>query len=201
MNVELVDLWLPIVVSTVVVFVASSIVWMAMPHHKADMKAIKDEGPINRALGEMKLAPGGYYIPNCGDKEKMKSGEFKDRWKNGPWAFLVIPAGAPSFPLNLAVTFIEFLVVSVVIAYIASVTTPADAEYLSVFRVVGAAGVLAYVLGTIHHEFFQMKTVRHVVFCAFDGVVYALLTAGIFAWLWPTLEAAANGGVPTITAP
>ncbi len=199
--VELLDLWLPILVSTVVVFIASMIIWMGMPHHKADMKVLPDEAVMDRALGELKLQPGGYYIPNCSDKEKFKGDAFKDRWKNGPWAFLQIPAGRPSFAVNMSVTFLEFLVVTIFAAYLASVTLSASAAYLDVFQVVGTAGVLAYVLGTIHHEFFQMKTVRHVLFCAFDGVVYALLTAGIFGWLWPTMEAAAGAGVPGISAP
>ncbi len=200
MTVELLDLWLPILVSTVVVFVASSIMWMFMPHHKASMNAIPDEGPMDRALGEMKLAPGGYYIPNCSDKERMKSPEFKERWKSGPWAYLVIPTGTPNFGKNLAVTFIEFLVIGVFVAYLSSQTLTAGAEYLDVFQVVGTGAVLAYVLGSIHHQFFQMASAKHVLACLFDGVVYALLTAGIFGAFWPAAETVLNGA-PSIGAP
>ncbi len=32
----LLDLWLPIVVSAVIVFVASFLAWMVLPHHKGD---------------------------------------------------------------------------------------------------------------------------------------------------------------------
>ena len=181
----LLDLWLPIVVSTVVVFVASTIAWMMLPHHKADMRAIEDEGPLDRALEEMKLEAGGYYLPNCSDKEKFKTEAFKKRWNDGPWAYVVIPPGAPSFGKNMAITLLEFFVISVFIAYLASHALAPGAEYLQVFQIVGTAGVLAYVLGTIHHQYFQMRTTRHVLACAFDGLVYALLTAGVFAAFWP----------------
>jgi hypothetical protein len=197
----LLDLWLPIVISTVACFVASSIIWMALPHHKADMKALPEEGVMDRALGEMKLEPGGYYIPNCSDKEKFKGDEFKARWNNGPWAFLQIPAGRPSFAKNLAVTLVEFLVIAIFIGYLAGASIPAGAEYLHVFQIVGTAGVLAHVLGTIHHEFFQMKTVRHVAFCMFDGVVYALITAGIFAAFWPEGAEILNNAAGSLPTP
>ena len=196
----LLSLWLPILIATAVCFVASSIIWMALPHHKADMRAIPDQEVMDRTLGQLNLEPGGYYIPNCSDKEKFKTDEFKSRWNNGPWAFLQIPAGQPSFARNMVVTVLEFLVIAIFIAYLAAETLPAGAEYLHVFQVVGAAGVLAHVLGTIHHEFFQMKTLRHVVFCAVDGLVYALLTAGIFAAFWPEAASLVNdaaGAIPT----
>lgn len=201
MEVELLDLWLPILASTVVVFIASSIIWMALPHHKADMRVVPDEAVMDRALNELKLEPGGYYVPNCSDKEKFKTAEFKERWKSGPWAVITIPSGAPSFPRNLTVTFVEFLVITIFVAYLASETLAAGTDYLEVFQVVGTAAVLGHVFGKIHHEFFGMKTVRHVAWCIADGVVYALLTAGIFGWLWPAAEMAINGAPHSIGTP
>lgn len=197
----LMDLWLPIVLTAAACFIASSIMWMALPHHKASMKAIEDEGPLDRALEEMKLSPGGYYLPNCSDKAKMKSDEFKARWKNGPWAFVSIPSGTPNFGFNLLMTLIEFLLIAFVIAYLASAALPAGAEYLKVFQIVGAAAVLAHVLGSIYHNFYQMKTMSHVVACAFDGLVYALLTAGIFAAFWPEAANLVNDVAESLPTP
>ncbi|MEZ6241536.1 MAG: hypothetical protein R3B57_00680 [Phycisphaerales bacterium] len=202
MQVELLDLWLPIVISTVVVFIASSIIWMALPYHKADMKAFKDEGPMTRALEETKPEAGMYYLPGCGnDKEKMKSEAFKEHLKKGPWAFIVVPKAMPSFPKCLGTIFVEFFLVTVFVAYLASHALPAGAAYLDVFRIVGTGCVLGYVFGSLGHNTFQLKPMRYLFFSAVDGVVFSLLTAGIFGWLWPAAEAAVSGGVPGIAAP
>lgn len=183
--VELTDLWLPILVSAAIVFVASFVLWALSPHHRADMGFLKDEGPVLRALEETNARPGMYYVPGCADKERMKSEEMKQQWKRGPWAFLILPGSAPSFARNLVICFVEFLLVSVFVAYLGTLVFGEGAEYMKVFRVTGAAAVLAYVFGSIGHDAFQMKPLRYTLFCMIDGVIYALLTAGTFAWLWP----------------
>lgn len=185
--VELTDLWLPIVVSAAIVFLASFVLWALSPHHRADMGALKNEGPMLAALKETGAKPGMYYVPGCGDKERMKSEEFKQSWKNGPWAFLIVPGSAPNFAKNLLMCFVEFLLVSVCVAYLAKMVFAQGADYMEVFRFTGAAAVLGYAFGAIGHDAFQMKPMRYTLFCMIDGVIYALLTAGTFAWLWPEL--------------
>jgi len=54
-----------------------------------------------------------------------------------------------------------------------------------VFRVVGTAAILGHAVGSLQDSIW--KGVRWGVTAkfVFDGVVYGLVTAGTFAWLWP----------------
>jgi hypothetical protein len=43
-------LWLPILLSSIVVWVASALFWMVMPHHKSDFGKLPDEDAARQAL-------------------------------------------------------------------------------------------------------------------------------------------------------
>lgn len=58
------DLWMPIVLSAVFVFVVSSVLHMALKYHQADYKAIPDEGSALAELGKAGLPPGYYNFPS-----------------------------------------------------------------------------------------------------------------------------------------
>jgi hypothetical protein len=66
----LVELWLPIVVSSVFVFIVSSLVHMALPWHKNDFGTMKDETGVLNALRPFTIPPGEYMIPRA---SSMKS--------------------------------------------------------------------------------------------------------------------------------
>ena len=58
--VSLSTLWLPILVSAVFVFIASYLLWMALPFwHRKDYKKLPDEGAV---LGALKNAASGQYL-------------------------------------------------------------------------------------------------------------------------------------------
>jgi hypothetical protein len=79
------------------------------------------------------------------------------------------------------------VVVSVLAAYLTGRTTGPGAEYLAVFRVAGATSFMAYSIAHISNSIWHgrswMLTIKYV----FDGLIYGLLTAGAFAWLWPDM--------------
>jgi hypothetical protein len=50
---------------------------------------------------------------------------------------------------------------------------------------VGATGFLAYGLGTIPESIWMGKPWKVTWKGVLDGLVYALVTAGTFGWLWP----------------
>jgi hypothetical protein len=58
-------------------------------------------------------------------------------------------------------------------------------HYLVVFRVAGTAAFLAYGLSQLSNGIWKGQpwgmTVQEVV----DGLIYGMLTAGAFGWLWP----------------
>ncbi|MHA7813545.1 MAG: hypothetical protein ACX94C_09150 [Phycisphaerales bacterium] len=192
MEVALTELWLPIIVATVCVFVASSIIWMALPHHKKDIRFMPNEEEFTSAISKMDIEPGLYMFPNCQDAKDMKSDAFKAKWKAGPWGVITLQPSQPNFPLNLTKTFLSYLVITVLVAYIAAASTSRGADALAVFQVAGAAGILGHCMGGLANDFFLGKPTRFVITGLIDGVVFALITAGIIALMWP----GAGGDVP-----
>ena len=181
----LLQLWLPIIVSTVVVFVASSLVWMVLPHHKKDIKVLPDEKLLTEHLKQLGISPGVYMWPGCASSEEMKSEEYKARYESGPWGSLNVHAKKPNFGLNLVLVFVFYLVVSIFVGYIASLARDPGEGFRAVFRVAGATAVLGYCAGSIPGSIFFGKPGRFVLTDFIDNLVYALLTGLLFGWLWP----------------
>ena len=179
------SLWLPILLSTVFVFIASFLMWVVLPHHKSDWKEAPDEEGLRRAANEGGLPPGQYVIPYCVDTKEMNSPEMVEKYERGPNVFLTVkPPGKPGMGKNLVLTFIYYLVISIFIAYLAGNTLAPDADYLSIFRVTGTAGVLAHCAAVIPNAIWFGRTWSSALKEVGDGIVYALLIAGTFGWLW-----------------
>ncbi|MGJ8636431.1 MAG: hypothetical protein ACSHX5_06270 [Phycisphaerales bacterium] len=186
---------MPILVSGVLVFVASSIIWMALPIHKPDIKFIPNEEAFDAAIKPLDLKPGFYMYPNCATSKEMQSDAFKSRWKAGPWGTINVMSSAPNFPMNLLKCFISYIVIAAMCGYLAGIGLAPGAEYMDVFRVVGTAGILGFCMGSFAGDFFLGKPNRFIITSFIDGVVFALITAGVFAWLWPD----AASVIPAIT--
>lgn len=182
--VSLAELWLPILLSAVAVFIVSWIAWMVLPHHKPDFHKLQNEDAFLQALRDQAIGPGMYMFPACEMKD-MKDPARKARWEQGPHGSLVVLAKPPNFIRNLVGVFIFYLVVSLFTAYVTAHAVPAGAEYLKVFRIAGTAAIMGYALGGIPNGLFFGRTARAMAMDVIDGVVYGLVTAGIFAWLWP----------------
>jgi len=196
--VNLPELWLVILIATVVVFFASAIMWMFMPHHHKDIQFLEDkESGYIEAVQSLDIKPGLYMYPGC-DHKDSKNPEVMERWNAGPWGVLTIYEGKPNFAMNLIKTFAAFLVITIFVAYITGISVGPGAQYLHVFRVAGATAVLGHCMGGLCGSFFQGKPTRFIITDFIDGVVYALLTAGIFAWLWPALAQAADMPIPAM---
>ncbi len=184
MDVTLTDLWMPIVFSAVIVFVASAIAWMVLPHHKPDFKRLPKEDAFLAALRAGNVAPGQYMFPYC-EPSDMKDPQKKKRYETGPLGVLLVWGGCPNMGRNMGLSFIFYLVVGVFVAYLGSHSLPAGAEYLRVFQVTGTAAIMAYCFASIPHAIWFGKPLRSTATDLLDGVVYGLLTAGTFGWLWP----------------
>jgi hypothetical protein len=81
--------------------------------------------------------------------------------------------------------FLFTLVVSLVAGYLASRTLAPGSEYLDVFRVTGTVAFAGYVLALWEHAIWFGRSWVATAKFSFDGLIYALLTAGVFGWLWP----------------
>jgi hypothetical protein len=184
--VPLTSLWLPIVLSAVIVFIASSLLHMVLPFHKSDYRKLPDEEKVQDVLRSAGVTPGPvYHFPHTTHQE-MKTPAAVERFKRGPVGLLTIfPSGAPSMGKYLGLWFVYCLLVGIFVAYLAGRTLAPGTDYLQVFRIAGTAAFLGYAFGQMQDLIWKGQTwgvtLKHV----FDGLVYALLTAGTFGWLWP----------------
>src|SRR5437867_3419973 len=179
----LTTLWLPIVVSTVIVFVASNILWMALPFwHRRDYGKLAEEG---RVLDALSAAKSGQYILPFVNWGKLPPAEREEMAKR-PMALLLVRNPAKfSFPAALVAWIVDLLVINILIAYIPAVTLRPGTPYLEVFRIVGTAGILAYSFNSVSDSIWYGKPWPVTAKVFVDGITYGLLTAGTFGWLWP----------------
>ncbi|HEX9565906.1 MAG TPA: hypothetical protein VF981_18145 [Gemmatimonadaceae bacterium] len=182
----LTSLWLPMLVSAVVVFVLSSAIHMLPLWHRTDYPSVPDEGKVMDALRPMALPPGDYMVPRPKDQVELKSPEFAEKVKRGPVLILtVLPNRMMSTGSNLVMWFVYSLVVSFFAAYVASRALPASPGYLEVFRFVGTTAFVGYSLALWQMTIWYKRDFRMTLKSTFDGLIYALFTAGTFGWLWP----------------
>ena len=178
----LTDLWMPIVASGLFAFIASFIVHMALPVHKGEWKALPDEGKV---AGALEGVGSGQYMFPWGSMADMKNPEFQERLKKGPNGTLTVWSGPVQMGKNIGFMLVFFMVVSVFVAYVAAhCNMPKTTPYLEVFRLCGTTAFMAYGLGWIPQMIWYGQSNKAFWTYLFDGIVYALLTAGTFGWLW-----------------
>ena len=197
MDIQLLDLWMPILIGSVACFLASSVLWMVLPHHKPDIKPLPDEHAFTAAITPLDLQPGYYMYPNCQEGETMNSEEFKARWKSGPWGSINILSKQPSFAKNMVVNFAEMLVVATITAYLASMAMGSEANTTDIVQFTFTCAFLGFVVSGWAGAAFLGTSLRFVLTSAFDGLVYAALTACAFALFWPAVQTAAEA-VPAV---
>ncbi len=179
-------LWLPIVLSAVIVFVVSSIIHMVLPWHKNDYPMVPDQDKLLDALRPFNLPPGDYMLPRAANMADMKTDAFKAKMQRGPVLMMtVMPNGQNFMGSSLALWFLYSLVVSFFSAYITGRALPSGANYLEVFRFAGATAFLSYSLALWQMSIWYRRGWGLTIKATIDGLIYALLTAGTFGWLWP----------------
>jgi hypothetical protein len=180
------SLWVPILLSAVLVFVASSIIHMMTPWHKGDYPKVPDEDRVMEALRPFSLAPGDYMMPRPSSMADMKSPAFVEKRNKGPvMMFTVYPSGPVTMGSSLVLWFLYSVVVNVFAAYITTRAVPVGAPYLEVFRFVGTTAFMGYSLALWQMWIWYKRALGTTISSTIDGLVYACLTAGVFGWLWP----------------
>lgn len=183
---DLASLWLPILLSGVIVFMASAILHMVIPFHKGDFKGMPGEAGITAEMRKNSLSPGVYMFPYAPSMKDCKGSEYLERYGKGPVGILTIlqTGPTPSMGKNLAQWFLYCLLISCFSAYVCTLL-PAGTAYSVVFRWAGTVAILGYSASSITESIWGGKpwsiTVRFVI----DGIIYGLLTGGTFGWLWP----------------
>ncbi len=184
--VPLLSLWLPILLAAVLVFIASSLLHMVLGYHKNDVRRVPKEDEAMNALRPFGLAPGDYALPCAGSMKDSQSPAFAEKLTRGPVLFFtVVPSGPRHMGKLLGMWFIYSIVVGVFAAYIAGRALGPGAHYLEVFRFAGCTAFVGYSLALWQNSIWYGRSWITTIKATVDGLIYALLTAGTFGWLWP----------------
>jgi hypothetical protein len=184
--VSVLSLLIPIALSAVFVFLASSIIHMATPWHKGDLKKFPNEDAVLNALRPLNLQPGEYGLPKPDSMKDMQSPQFQAKYTAGPVAFITVrPSGEMGMGKNLVMWFLYSIVVSIFAGYIAGVAFGPGTEYLRIMQVAGCVAFTGYGLAQAHESIWWGRSWSRTLRSMLDSLLYGLLTGGTFGWLWP----------------
>ena len=174
--------WQPIVFSALVVFLASAAIWMAFKWHNSDFRKTDNEEGVRGALKG--ASPGFYSVPYCMDPAELKDPKVKQKYIDGPQAYItVIGNGVPTMGSKLIGSFIYYLFVGALCAYILSLSAAAEAAYMDVFRVTCTTAWIAYGVAYIQDSIWFGRPWSITLKGLLDALIYGLLTGGVFGWL------------------
>jgi hypothetical protein len=183
--VSIASLWLPILVSAILVFFASYVIHMVLRYHRTDFRSVPKEDAVMDALRPFNLPPGDYHVPH-GSPETMRDPAFLAKMKRGPVVLMtVFPPGPVAMGTRLAWWFVYSVVVSLFAAYVASRVLPAGTPYMEVFQITSTVAFVGYVLANWPNTIWYNRPWQTNLKNTIDGFVYGLLTGGAFGWLWP----------------
>lgn len=176
----------PALVAAVLVFIASSLIHMVIQWHKPDYRGLANEDEVRAAIRKTSPAPGQYILPHCKSTKEMGEPVTIKKYEEGPVGVIYLRrSGVTKLGPFLGMWFVYTIVIGLLVGSLARMTVVHGAPYMDVFRVVSAAGWLAYAWQGPQESIWKgvpwTSTIRHMI----DGLVYALITAGCFAWLWP----------------
>jgi hypothetical protein len=184
--VPVMSLWIPIIVAAVFVFIVSSILHMVFSYHEKDFDAVPDEDALMDRIRELAIPPGSYVFPLPGSKKARNTDAFKERLNRGPFGFITLyPSGPPKMGGSLAMWFGYAIIVGIFSAYVAGRALAPGAHYLSVFRFAGAVAFAGYGLALLQNSIWYKWKWSATLASVGDALIYALVTAGTFGWLWP----------------
>lgn len=185
--VTVMSLWLPVLLAAVGVFVASSIIHMVLKYHSNNFKKVPNQDAVQEALRKFNIPPGEYMLPRCDHMKEMKDPAFVEKLNKGPVVLMtVLPNGQFNMGKSLGQWFVYCLVASVFAAYITGRAVPAGSEYLHVFRFAGCAAFIGYSLALWQDLIWHARPLSTVLKQTFDGLIYGLVTGGVFGAMWPS---------------
>ena len=180
------SLWLPILLSAVAVFLASSLIHMVLPWHKGDYPRMPNEDAFRAAVRPLAIPPGDYMIPRADSPAELKDPAFQAKVQEGPVMMVtVMPNQLFNMGKNLTQWFVYSLVVSLFAAYIAGRARAPGADYMDVFRFASTTAFIGYSLALWQMSIWYQRAWSLTLKSTIDALIYGLLTGGIFGWLWP----------------
>lgn len=191
MNTPMTELWLPILIAAVLAWISSSLIHMLLKYHNGDYQQLKNEDEVAAAIRNGSPDKGVHSLPYCLDMKEMADETMQKKFADGPVAFVtVFDNGMPNMPKLIGQQILYFLIGCTLIAYCAALMLAPSAEYLTVFRVVSSVAFLAFGWGQVPFAIWYGHKWSTSAKFLLDALIYALIVAGVFAWLWPTVSVA-----------
>lgn len=184
----IVQLWLPVLLAAVFVFVASSLVHMVFKWHNSDYRALANEDAVRAAIAAGTPPPGLYTLPHCGDMKAMQDPAMQAKYREGPVALLTVMAnGMPNMGRILGCWFLLNLLVAAVAAVLAlHAVHPADMSMACRAGCVGGAVTfMSYGIGSVSNGIWMGRRWSAVGKDLLDAAIYGVVTGLAFCWLWP----------------
>ncbi len=183
---HLLALWLPILLSAVVVFVISSLIHMVFKWHASDYGRLANEDAVREAVRAGAAKPGRYVIPYCADMKDMASESMQRKYAEGPIAhFTVGPNGQPNMGKYLGLWFAWSLVVAIIAAFLTTQTVGTYPQFArKAAKLFGSIVFIAHGFGTVTESIWMMRPWSSTAKYLLDSALYAVGSGLVFYWLW-----------------
>ena len=181
------SLWLPILLSAVVVFVISALIHMVIKWHAADYRPLANEEAVRAAIRAGNPAPGRYVIPHCKDMKGMDSEAMVKKYEEGPVGnFTLGPTGVPNMGKYLGTWFVWALIIATVAAYIAVRIYGLDHGHArGAAKLAGTVTFIALGFGSVQESIWMMRPWSSSAKYLLDAALYGVGSGLVFFWLWP----------------
>ena len=179
------SLWLPVLLSAVFVFIASSLIHMVLKYHTRDYRQLPSEDGVMEDLRKYGIEPGDYYMPYITDMKERETEEYREKLARGPVGFMTVTSSDYGMGKSLAQWFVYCLLVGFFTAYVAGLALEPGAGFMAVFRITGTVAFGGYFLSLIQDSIWYKRSWGTTGRYMLDGFIYGIVTAATFGWLWP----------------
>lgn len=182
----LLALWLPILLTAIGVFFASSLIHMVFKWHNSEYRALPNEDEVRNALGSVKLNPGLYSTPHCTDMKEIQTDAMQQKFRDGPVALITIRApGAPTMGKYLLQWFILNLVIAALAGVLALQAYGINTNAHAAGHFVGLFSMIAYACGSVQESIWMGRPWSATFKNILDAFIYGAVSAVIFWQFWP----------------
>ena len=183
--ISLLSLWLPILVSAALVYVAAFVLNAVIPLHSKDFLKLPNEDAIIDTVRAQEVQRGQYMFPGVESREEWNSPEWAEKANRGPVGILFVLPSGTGMSKQLIFQALYTLAISIMAGYMGTASLGPGTSYLGVFQVVGTAAFLGHSFGHFTHAIWYGFSWKVTWVRVFEGLLYGALTAGVFGWLWP----------------
>ncbi len=183
---EVFQLWLPILATAIFIFIASSLIHMLFKWHNSDYRKLSNEDDVRAAIRAGSPTPGQYILPHCIEMKDMADPVMIKKFTDGPVAMITVrPSVAPTMGKPLVSWFIFTLVIAAIAATVAVDAFGIKGDSRSAAHLVGVVSFLVYAAGSFQMAIWMGKPWGSVGKDVLDSIIYAVISALTFWWLWP----------------